>query len=121
MSKSKIKTAREFMTEIVIAHVNKNYGRLHRFHEDIDDVIISDLKNKAWVLDWILGEVLDEGDFYPNVEKKWWDENTRSFCTIYRFGGKRIQRTHKVADKVSIHDYIFVKPVWISVKKYVQI
>lgn len=87
--------ARKFLLKFVINFTRENWEKLNVHNADVNENIVADLKKDAWVLDWILGEVL-ANDYFKELgitQKYGWEGD--GLVAIYKIKNRIVRQTRK--------------------------
>lgn len=101
-----------FMKKFVLGFLKENPQLLEKYDISLKD--ISDLKNdKNSILEWVIGEYLDEGEFKTlgyTIESGW-QEGTDIYRSVYHIKRKYVAISFKDGEYLSSpHSFEFVKP-----------
>ena len=103
-----------FLKKYVQKYLKENFDKLsEKYGITKDD--LSDLeKDKNSILEWVLGEHLDNNEFKEldiTIQSDWGIEDENIHTTIYKIGRKLIRSNFKNGDYMTNHKFDFVKPV----------
>jgi hypothetical protein len=103
-----------YMQKYVIKYIKDNFDQLSEKYgitkNDFSDLI----KNKNAILEWVLGEYLDDNEFKQNgivIKSGWGIEDENTHTTIYKIGRKFVKSSFKNGDYMNNHKFEFVKPI----------
>jgi hypothetical protein len=103
-----------FLKKYVQKYLQKNFDTLSEKY-GITKNDLADLgKDKNSILEWVLGEHLDNNEFKElgvTIQSDWGIEDENTHTTIYKIGRKLIRSNFKNSDYMTKHNFDFVKPV----------
>jgi len=112
--KKKDNAAYNLLKEYVLKYITDNFIAIS-IKYGVTKKNISDLKkDKDFLLEWVLGEYLDDNEFKELgivIMSNWDIEQNNTHTTIYKIGGKFIKSTFKNGEYLIKHKIEFVKRV----------
>jgi hypothetical protein len=103
-----------FLKKYVQKYLKENFDTLSEKYGITKDDLSDLKKDKNSILEWVLGEHLDDNDFKElgiTIQSGWGIEDENTHTTIYKIGRKMIRSNFKNGEYMINHKFDFVKPV----------
>lgn len=103
-----------FLKKYVQKYLKENFDKLSEKYGITKDDLLDLRKDKNAILEWVLGEHLDDNEFKElgiTVQSDWGIEDENVHTTIYKIGRKFIRSNFKNGEYMNNHKFDFVKPV----------
>lgn len=103
-----------FLKKYVQKYLKENFDILSEKYGITKDDLLDLKKDKNAILEWVLGEHLNDNEFKElgvTIQSDWGIENENVHTTIYKIGRKFIRSNFKNGEYMSNHKFDFVKIV----------
>lgn len=103
-----------FLKKYVQKYLKGNFDALSEKYGITKDDLSFLKKDKNAILEWVLGEHLDDNEFKElgiTIQSDWGIEDENTHTTIYKIGRKMIRSNFKNGEYMTNHKFDFVKPV----------
>lgn len=103
-----------FLKKYVQKYLKENFDKLSEKYGITKDDLSDLKKDKNAILEWVLGEHLDDNEFKElgiTIQSDWGIEDENVHTTIYKIGRKFVKSRFKNGEYMSNHSFDFVKPV----------
>jgi hypothetical protein len=108
------RNAYNYLKEFVLSYIYANFETLTAKYEVFTKNDVHDIKHdRNFILEWFLGEMLDENEFKPLIVIQGWDIDKVDFHTrVYHINDKYVRVMFKNGEYLTSEAvFDFVKPV----------
>lgn len=102
------------LKKYVQKYLKENFDKLSEKYGITKKDLLDLRKDKNSILEWVLGECLDDNEFKELgivVKSDWGIEYENTHTTIYKIGRKFVKSSFKDGEYMVNHNFDFVKPV----------
>ena len=103
-----------FLKKYVQKYLKENFDELSEKYGITKNDLSDFRKDKNAILEWVLGEHLDDNEFKELgivIKSDWGIEDENTHTTIYKIGRKFVKSSFKNGEYMVNHKFDFVKPV----------